>query len=1704
MGTGVSPGTRALVEGGGQVGADMAGVDWSATPLGEPDTWSTPLRTVVRMLLTSRFSMWMAWGPELTVFYNDAYSRDTLQSKHPWALGKPARVVWSEIWPDIGPRIASVLETGEATWDEDLLLFLERNGYPEESYHTFSYSPLADADGGIAGMLCVVTETTERVIGDRRLGTMRDLGTAMGPARSQEDVLDAVARTLGENDRDLPFALVYLLDPEDGSGTDTGVARLVASAGAAAGSPVAPADVGRGGPWPVDRLTAGSPVLVDDLAARWGDLVPCGAWDEPATQAVLVPLAATPGAGGDGDAGIAGFLVAGINPHSRYDERTASFLTLLGGQITAGLTHAGGFEAERRRAEALAELDRAKTEFFSNVSHEFRTPLTLIMGPVDELRADPEVDPDRWRHELEVVHRNGRRLGRLVNSLLDFSRLDAGRRQAHYVPSDLGVATEELAGMFGSAMERAGLDYVVDCAPLGRAVLLDRDAWEKIVLNLLSNALKFTTSGSVSVRVEAVGESAVLHVADTGVGVPAAELPRLFERFHRVEGSTGDKGARSGEGSGIGLALVRELVGLHGGEVSAESEFGVGTTMTVALPFGRTHLPADRVVDEEASAAPPAGPSADAESFVAEAMRWLPEEDDGAPGDPEPRSDVVRGRILVADDNADMRSYLHRLLAPRHDVRLVADGEEALTVARAEPPELVVSDVMMPRRDGLALLAALRADERTARVPVLLLSARAGQEEAVQGLAAQADDYLVKPFTASELRARVDAHLQLGRARRRAEARFTAMADLAPALIWVADADGARTFHNAGWRRFTGRDEADELGTGWLAGVHPDDRDRYREVTAAAIAEGRAWEVEYRLGRGDGSYHRVAEHAVPLPGEVGVSGWVGSGLDVHARSLEAERQRLLARVGAELDGEPEVADRLESLVRLLVEAGLASRATARHVDDDGVAGPGRVATPAEGGGVTAVPIGTEGAEEVGDGERRALARRAPVTDDGVLHLPLTVREHPVALLTLERAEGPAGSPHGSSSWDDDDLDLVEEIAARAALALDNALLLAEERATAARLSLLQRATTELSAAATPAEVADVTVGHLRALFGPAARVAVFEYDPRRGSLAPLAALNVDPPVVPAERDHPTLVGTAVDRGEPLWLVAVDGEGVRRTDDEDIRATLLEAGIQGAMALPLVAAGTTVGAVGIGLPDRTRVSRTERSALVALAEPCAIALDRARLYRAEHWIADTLQRSLLPQALPALDRLGLAVRYLPGATGTQAGGDWYDVVELDEHRVAIAVGDVVGQGTAAAAVMGQLRTALSGYLLAGHGPAEALGLLDGLTSRIPGSQASTAMCLTLDTGTGELRYARAGHLPALLTPADGGAVTFLDDPAGHGPLLGLPPGLRDHGEAVITLEPGSVVLLYTDGLVERRGETLDDGFDRLTASADRHRDAAPDALAGALLADLGTRSDDVALVVARLAPPPLELSLPARADALALLRRRTSRWARAAGLSEVVLGDLQLALGEAATNAVEHGYRDDDGSGVVEVRLARRDDGSTDASVVDHGTWRPAPADPGFRGRGLALLREVSAGATVTSSPDGGTQVSFRVLPGADEPLAAVPPEVAEARPVGAALTVHDEDGSRRVALRGDLDLAGAAECRDALLGAVGDVGPEGDLVIDLRGVGHLASAGVGLILEVLQHARGRGATVRLAATPGGPTARVLGLALPGEGIGEGI
>jgi signal transduction histidine kinase len=417
---------------------------------------------------------------------------------------------------------------------------------------------------------------------------------------------------------------------------------------------------------------------------------------------------------------------------------------------------------ELRDANAkLGELDAAKTAFFSNVSHEFRTPLTLMLGPLEDALADGGANLGvAQRNRLELVHDNALRLLKLVNTLLDFSRLEAGRTEATYGPVDLSALTAELAGMFESAFEGSGVRLVVDCAPLSEPVWVDRDMWEKIVPNLVSNAFKFTLEGEVVVQLREQATQVELEVADTGRGIPASELPRVFERFHRVSGGA----ARTHEGSGIGLSLVRALVELHGGRISVESTLGKGTTFRVQIPKGFAHLPAERVSQDAGARIAERAPAAHA----VEASRWTRRPtDDAQPAQPSERSEQgPRPKVLVVDDNADLREYLTGLLASAYDVSAASDGREALEVVRAWHPELVVSDIMMPTLDGFGLLRELRADPASAALPVILLSARAGEESSIEGLDAGCDDYLVKPFSARELLARVRTHIGLARARR--------------------------------------------------------------------------------------------------------------------------------------------------------------------------------------------------------------------------------------------------------------------------------------------------------------------------------------------------------------------------------------------------------------------------------------------------------------------------------------------------------------------------------------------------------------------------------------------------------------------------------------------------------------------------------------------------------------------------------------------------------------------------------------------------------------------------------------------------------------------------------------------------------------------------------------------------------------------------
>jgi signal transduction histidine kinase/ligand-binding sensor domain-containing protein/DNA-binding response OmpR family regulator len=453
-------------------------------------------------------------------------------------------------------------------------------------------------------------------------------------------------------------------------------------------------------------------------------------------------------------------------------------------------------EIERVEGETLRELDRARSRFFANVSHEFRTPLTLTIGPLDDLKAGlygPLSAP--MTGQVDLARRNAGRVLDLIEQILDVARLEAGRTPLRARPLDLSAFVAAIAQAFVPLAERKGiaLDTQVpdvqvpdvqvpeaqppEAQPEGRAgseatVWADAEHLQKVFANLLSNALKFTPEGgAVRVTVDAETDDVRVTVRDSGPGIPAADLPYVFERFYRVDESA----ARMQPGTGIGLALVKELVDLHGGTIEVESEEGFGSLFRVAFQRGRDHLRPEDVV-EDGEGQPLDGLSED--GLPALVVAHAPDEalvSDEARGDGalvghgERADDEDETTVLVVDDSAEIRAYVRRHLAPEYRVVEAADGAEGLAKARTLLPDLVLSDVMMPGMDGFALCRALKADPETDFIPVVLLTARAEAEDRLEGLGVHADDYLTKPFDVRELWARVD---NLIASRRRLRERF--------------------------------------------------------------------------------------------------------------------------------------------------------------------------------------------------------------------------------------------------------------------------------------------------------------------------------------------------------------------------------------------------------------------------------------------------------------------------------------------------------------------------------------------------------------------------------------------------------------------------------------------------------------------------------------------------------------------------------------------------------------------------------------------------------------------------------------------------------------------------------------------------------------------------------------------------------------------
>ncbi|MGH7793797.1 MAG: sensor histidine kinase [Candidatus Binatia bacterium] len=603
------PNKDRLFPGHSEMARRMRDFDWSKSDLGPPESWPQNLRVAIGICLTSRFPMHVWWGPQLTLFYNDAYISFLGKSKHPAVLGRSGREAWSEIWDTIGPMIDTVLATGEASWSEDILMFFDRELPKKEVYVTFSFSPVFGDGNNVDGMFCACTETTEKLVGNRRLDTLRKLGVEAAKPHSIAEACRAAANVLSENPRDIPFAALYLVD--DLSAT----AQMAAAMGVTEGECRLRESVSLANEIDPSSLPLAL-VLRTKQPEECADLNVLGIrfsgapWPESSTTAIVLPLLAA------GHEKVSGLMIAGVSPRRVLDQAYRDFFDLVAGHVATAIANARAYEEERKRVEALAEIDRAKTAFFSNVSHEFRTPLTLILGPTEEMLSGALGETTELQREhLTTLRRNAVRLQKLVNTLLDYARIEAGRIEANYEPVDIALLTRELASNFCSAVHRAGLLFVVNCPSMDEPIYVDRDMWEKIVLNLLSNALKFTFKGAIEVSLCANDGNVALTVRDTGVGIPEQELPHLFERFRRVH----DMRARTQEGSGIGLALINELVRLHGGSLQVESVLGAGTTFIVFIPKGTEHLPRERLSAPRTLGSTALG----AAPFLEEALRWL-------------------------------------------------------------------------------------------------------------------------------------------------------------------------------------------------------------------------------------------------------------------------------------------------------------------------------------------------------------------------------------------------------------------------------------------------------------------------------------------------------------------------------------------------------------------------------------------------------------------------------------------------------------------------------------------------------------------------------------------------------------------------------------------------------------------------------------------------------------------------------------------------------------------------------------------------------------------------------------------------------------------------------------------------------------------------------------------------------------------------
>lgn len=715
--------------GGGEMGLLMRSLDWSKTPLGPVSTWPQSLRTAVSILLASRFPMLIHWGPEYVQFYNDGFRPILGDTKHPGALGQPAYPWWSEIWDLLVPMFDRVM-AGEGTWYEDQVVFPNRYGYTEEAYFTFSHSPIRDESGKVAGIFQAVTETTERVLNERRLKTLRDLAARAAEAQEAESACQVAAETLAENPNDIPFALLYLIDP------DRHHAKLAGSVGLELNTAASPAVVNldealaANDCWSLlQAASTGQALQIDSLSEKFG-LLPGGPWPESPSTALVLPVAQP------GSLLPTGLLVAGVSPRRALSESYLSFFTLVAGQIAIAISNTRALEQERKRAAALAELDRAKSQFLANMSHELRTPLNGILGYAQILKRHKTLS-DSQKNGLGIIHQCGEHLLTLINDVLDISKIEARKMELYPKNFRFPEFLEGVADVCQIRAKQKGIELIYEAlTPLPPKIRADEKRLRQVLLNLLGNAVKFTEVGCVTFKVGCVGDSQWIvgsqsslpakirfQIEDTGMGIAPNQLDSIFLPFQQAEGQD-----HQIEGTGLGLTITRQLVEMMGGRIHVKSTVGQGSIFSVELELSEVDS-----VDE-------------LDSFTAQEIVGY---------------EGPKRRVLVVDDKWANRAVLINLLEPiGFEVVEAENGQEGLSKIQQLKPDIAFMDLVMPVMDGFETTRQIRASAHKNMI-IIATSASVFEFDQQQSLEVGCDDFLPKPVREATLLEQLRTHLKL-------------------------------------------------------------------------------------------------------------------------------------------------------------------------------------------------------------------------------------------------------------------------------------------------------------------------------------------------------------------------------------------------------------------------------------------------------------------------------------------------------------------------------------------------------------------------------------------------------------------------------------------------------------------------------------------------------------------------------------------------------------------------------------------------------------------------------------------------------------------------------------------------------------------------------------------------------------------------------